>query len=213
MPTLQADRIDFLAHLGGLPHCSRTIDRQVRPGLLDPADTAPRTGAKAFHDEGSYPRRPRRRYSRSTSSWWLFSALAIADCSTFFTSPEIRRRRESDSVGQRLAGVRLPADRSRATTFSFCGLDPHHLGKRLRASSVGQAPALRDGFTHRLTSSSPACRPRGRNRCGSVRKLSELVADHVLGDQHRNRNFSPVVDTEGQADELRQDRRPTRPRS
>ena len=42
------------------------------------------------------------------------------------------------------------------------------------------------------------------------RELAELVADHVLGHQHRH-ELVAVVDAEGQADELRQDRRAPRP--
>jgi hypothetical protein len=37
------------------------------------------------------------------------------------------------------------------------------------------------------------------------REFAELVADHVLGDEDRNMLLA-VVDAEGQADELRQDR-------
>ncbi len=44
------------------------------------------------------------------------------------------------------------------------------------------------------------------------RELAELVADHVLGDEHRN-VLVAVVDAERQADELRQDRRAARSRS
>src|SRR5690348_687075 len=43
------------------------------------------------------------------------------------------------------------------------------------------------------------------------RELAELVADHVLGDQHRD-ELVAVVDAEGQTDELREDRRTARPR-
>src|SRR5690348_10872235 len=43
------------------------------------------------------------------------------------------------------------------------------------------------------------------------RELTELVADHVLGHEDRD-EFVPVVDAEGQADELREDRRTTGPR-
>src|SRR5258707_87847 len=43
------------------------------------------------------------------------------------------------------------------------------------------------------------------------RELAELVADHVLGDQHRD-ELVAVIDAKGQADELREDRRAPRPR-
>src|SRR5277367_902702 len=42
------------------------------------------------------------------------------------------------------------------------------------------------------------------------RELAEFVADHVLGDEHRDK-FVAVIDTKGQADELRKDRRAPRP--
>src|SRR5579884_4497743 len=42
------------------------------------------------------------------------------------------------------------------------------------------------------------------------RKLAELHADHFLVDRHRH-ELAAVVDIEGQADELRQDRRTARP--
>src|SRR5580704_9702437 len=42
------------------------------------------------------------------------------------------------------------------------------------------------------------------------RELAELVPDHVLGDQHRD-EFVPVIDTEGEPDKLRKNRRPARP--
>src|SRR5262249_4969697 len=42
------------------------------------------------------------------------------------------------------------------------------------------------------------------------RELTEFVADHVLGHQHRD-EFLAVVDAEGQSDELREDGRPARP--
>src|SRR5260221_5303962 len=42
------------------------------------------------------------------------------------------------------------------------------------------------------------------------RELAELVANHFLGDHHRN-VLLPIVDPEGQPDELRQDRRAPTP--
>jgi hypothetical protein len=41
------------------------------------------------------------------------------------------------------------------------------------------------------------------------RELAELVADHVFGHEH-GQELVPVVDTEREADELRQDRRAAR---
>src|SRR5262245_15452682 len=42
------------------------------------------------------------------------------------------------------------------------------------------------------------------------RELAEFVTDHVLGDEHRN-DLRTVVNLDGQADELRKDRRPAAP--
>src|SRR5690242_11375687 len=42
------------------------------------------------------------------------------------------------------------------------------------------------------------------------RELAELVADHLLSDDHRD-VLLPVIDAESQSDELRQDRRTPRP--
>src|SRR6185369_12227503 len=49
----------------------------------------------------------------------------------------------------------------------------------------------------------------GREGAGR-RELAELVTDHLLGDVHRDELLA-VVDAEGEPDELRQDRRTTRP--
>src|ERR1700685_4479313 len=46
--------------------------------------------------------------------------------------------------------------------------------------------------------------------CTGRRELAEFVADHFLGDDHRDVLLA-VVDAEGQADELRQDGRTPRP--
>ena len=42
------------------------------------------------------------------------------------------------------------------------------------------------------------------------RELPELVTDHVLSDQHRDK-FVAVIDTKCESDKLWKDRRPTRP--
>src|SRR6185312_12427271 len=42
------------------------------------------------------------------------------------------------------------------------------------------------------------------------RELAEFVPDHMLGHQYRD-EFVAVIDTEGEADELREDGRATRP--
>src|SRR5690348_891191 len=69
--------------------------------------------------------------------------------------------------------------------------------------------------------SSPRSRRRARRALGLAvgrmaveragrRELAELVADHLLGDEHRD-VLVAVVDTEGQPDELRQDGGPPAP--
>ena len=140
---------------------------------------------------------------RSTSSWWLFSALAIADCSTFFTSPAMRRLREGQ-LGQRRVG-RLAADRP-ATRFSLRGLVRSSVA---RPSPRCRPAAARPWLAHAyplfaFLSARVAVEGPGR------RELAELVADHVLGHQHRDELLA-VVDAEGQPDELRQDGRAPRP--
>src|SRR5262249_30721099 len=103
---------------------------------------------------------------------------------------------------------------SAATRLSFCGLT-----RMLRATALASLSArLRSGFF--LPMSVPRLRTSagggggggtlglavGRmavERAGR-RELAELVADHLLGHQHRN-VLLPVVDAERQPDELRQD--------
>ena len=76
---------------------------------------------------------------------------------------------------------------------------------RLRLG-VGDAARM-TGLAHdRLARLSPAVAGEGARR----RELAELVAHHVLVHLHRQ-ELVAVVDAEGQADELRQDRRAARP--
>ena len=71
---------------------------------------------------------------------------------------------------------------------------------RLRLAHAHFPPAaLRFAFVGRVAVEGPR-----------RRELAELVADHVFGDEHRDVLLA-VVDAEGQADELRQDRRAARP--
>src|SRR5215470_5982486 len=109
-----------------------------------------------------------------------------------------------------------------ATRLSFCGDT-----RSMRATALASLSARSRGRFFLLIASpsaSAACRRRGRRRrrgrhAGSAlrlavrrmaveragrRKLAELVADHLLGDHHRD-VLVTVVDAEGQADELRQD--------
>src|SRR5947209_1897978 len=101
-----------------------------------------------------------------------------------------------------------------ATRLSFCGLI-----RSIRAMALASLSArLRLCFSLLMTfqSSRPCSGPLGFLVAGVAveragrRKLTEFVAYHFL--IHRDRNMLlPVVDTEGQADELRQDRRATAP--
>src|SRR5438067_1732511 len=140
---------------------------------------------------------------RSTSSWWLFSALAIAACSTFLTSCAMRRRENVSSATAVAASLpRIDC----ATRFSFCGL--MRKARRKAEASVSarrrSAACLPISGPLRPLVAGVAIEGAGR------RELAELVADHVLGHQHRD-EFVTVIDAEGQPDELRKDRRSARP--
>src|SRR5262245_27231638 len=102
---------------------------------------------------------------------------------------------------------------SAATRFSFCGLT-----QMVRSTALASLSASARGRFFLLIASPPA-----RRRCGrsgpalglavgrmaverpGQRELTELVADHLLGHQHRD-VLVAVVDAERQSDELRQDR-------
>src|SRR5262249_2414651 len=158
------------------------------------------------------------------SSWWLFSALAIADSRHLRTSFATRLRENSRSASA--VATFLPR-MSAAMRLSFCGET-----RSMRAIALASfSPRLRSCARLPIVASSRArgrrrrrsrARPRARSRprpggralglaVGRVPvelarrgKLAELVADHLLGDQHGN-VLLPVVDPEGEADELRQD--------
>src|SRR5262249_8997621 len=104
-----------------------------------------------------------------------------------------------------------------ASRFSFCGLT-----RSIFATAFASFSASGRGWLFLLMSS-----PRSRRRAwtrralglaiGRVaveracrRELAELVADHLLGDQHRD-VLVPVVDAEREPDELRQDGRAPAP--
>ena len=76
--------------------------------------------------------------SSSTSSPWLFSALAIADCSVFFTSSLTRFFEKVRSASALSTGLlRISA----ATRFSFCGLV-----RSIRLTAIASLSATRRGF-------------------------------------------------------------------
>src|SRR3984893_13440829 len=156
----------------------------------------------------------------STSRSWLFSALAIADSRHLRTSLATRLRENSRSASA--VATFLPR-MSAANRLSFCGET-----RSMRAIALASFSArLRSCARLPIASSSRARGRRGR-RGGAARRalrlavgrvpveltrgreLAELVADHFLGDQHGN-VLLPVVDPEGEADELRQDGRAPAP--
>src|SRR5262249_14633865 len=119
-----------------------------------------------------------------------------------------------------------------ASRLSFCGLT-----RSIRATAFASFSARLRGWDFLLMSNNPrSCRRRAcaRRRTGGSRtraragraldlavgrmamegprwgKFAELVPDHLLGDHHRD-VLVAVVDSEGQADELRQDRRAPAP--
>src|ERR1700733_11161688 len=101
------------------------------------------------------------------------------------------------------------AGRSRiiaATRFSFRGLILRLL--TMHCASVSGRPRGWDGLlmsaTPRLLVGRVTAEGAGR------REFAELVADHVFVHLHRQKLVA-VVDSEGQANELRQDRRPAGP--
>ena len=143
---------------------------------------------------------------RSTSRLWLFSALAIAEFSTFFTSCAMRFLREGELVD----GRATPSCRGSAGghQVELARADAH--GAQHGLGLVVRLAAGCGWLAHRInpfeTFLSPPCDREGAGR----RELAELVADHLLGDVHRDELLA-VVDAERQADELRQDRRAARP--
>src|ERR1700694_2446057 len=162
----------------------------------------------------------------STSRSWLFSALAIADCRHLRTSRAMRLRENSRSASA--AATFLPRINC-ASRLSFCGLP-----RSMRATALASLSArLRSrAFLLILLSLGSAggrrCRARRRARHGRTggalrlaigrmaverarrRELAELVADHLFRHHHRN-VLLPIVDAEGQPDELRQYRRAPAP--
>src|SRR5580700_7346864 len=169
----------------------------------------------------------------STSRSWLFSALAIADSRHLRTSRAMRLRENSRSASA--VATFLPR-MSWARRLSFCGL----IRSMRATALASVSESARSRFFLLMTKPLPAsrraagrrcrrggrCRTRrsGARRAGAFglavrrmavkragrRELTEFVADHFLGDDHRDVLLA-VVDAEGEADELRQDGRAPRP--
>src|SRR5215203_4376044 len=134
----------------------------------------------------------------STSRSWLFSALAMALSRHLRTSREMRFCENSRSASA--VATFLPR-MSCATRFSFCG-ETRSMRATALASLSGSArgvAALPILLPLRLLVRRVAVEGAGR------RELAELVADHLLGHVDGD-VLLPVVDAEGEADELRQDR-------
>src|SRR5271168_573245 len=140
----------------------------------------------------------------STSSSWLFSALAIADSSAFFTSVEILLLENSRSASA--LDTFLPR-MSWASRFSFCGLT-----RSMRMVAFASLSARRRGLRCLDMTLSPLRLLVGGMAVERARRreFAELVADHFLRDRHRH-VLVTVVDAERDADELRQDRRAAAP--
>src|SRR5437764_11050297 len=150
----------------------------------------------------------------SMSSSWLFSAFAIADSRHLRTSLAMRLRENSRSASA--VATFLPRI-SCASRLSFCGLT-----RSIFAMAFASFSASARGWLFLLMSSPRSRRCARRRRAlglpvGRVaveragrRELAELVADHLLGDHHRD-VLVPVVDAEGEPDELRQDGRAPAP--
>src|ERR1700741_463546 len=166
----------------------------------------------------------------STSRSWLFSALAIADSRHLRTSRAMRLRENSRSASA--VATFLPR-MSCANRLSFCGLI-----RSMRATALASVSASARSRFFLLINLLPAsrraagrrcrrgrCRTRrGARRAGAFglavrrmaveragrRELTEFVADHFFGDDHRDVLLA-VVDAEGETDELRQDGRAPRP--
>src|SRR5580704_6412880 len=168
----------------------------------------------------------------STSRSWLFSALAIADSRHLRTSLAMRLRENSRSAS---AVCTFLPRMSWARRLSFCGLT-----RSMRATALASLSARSRSRFFLLINSAPASRctgcrrrrsgtfrrsaTRGRRGAGAFgfairrmtikragrREFAELVPDHFLGDDHRD-VLLPVIDAEGEPDELRQDGRTPRP--
>src|SRR4029078_5107248 len=142
---------------------------------------------------------------RSTSRLWLFSALAIAEFSAFFTSCAMRLWEKVSAWTAEAAFLpRMVA----ATRSSLRGLT-----RTVRSTALASLSASRrllEGLLiARLLLRNLLVARVGREGAGR-RELAELVTDHLLGDVHRDELLA-VVDAERQADELRHDRRAPRP--
>src|SRR5215471_11355557 len=121
----------------------------------------------------------------------------------------MRLRENSRSASA--AATALPRIKA-ATRLSFCGLT-----RILRATAFASLSARPRSRAFLLIAESSASSRTFRLAVRRMaierprrRKLAELVTDHLLGHQHRD-VLLPVVDPEGEPDELRQDGRAPAP--
>src|SRR5919199_642941 len=135
----------------------------------------------------------------STSRLWLFSALAMALSRHLRTSRAMRLRENSRSASA--VATFLPRI-SCARRFSFCGLT-----RSMRATALASFSGSARGVAALPILLGPLrLFVRGVAVEGARRReLAELVAHHLLGHVDRDVLLA-VVNAEGQADELRQDR-------
>src|ERR1700759_4872741 len=123
------------------------------------------------------------------SSWWLFSALAIADCRHLRTSLAMRLRENSSSASA--IATFLPRI-SCASRLSFCGLT-----RSILATAFASFSASARGWPFLLISSPRSGRARTRRALGLAvgrvpmeragrRELAELVAGDLPGDLDRD---------------------------
>src|SRR3712207_5673176 len=142
--------------------------------------------------------------SWSTSRRWLFSALAMALSSVFFTVCAMRRLL---NVRVATASCALRPRIRPAARLSLRGLT--RMFRVMACASVSSRSRSRFG----LPIGSAPLRLLVRRMAGEGpgrRELAELVAHHVLRHLHRD-ELLPVVDAEGQPHELWQDRAPPGP--
>ena len=179
---------------------SRTMTSNAR-NAFRPAPTTTAPSVKAFQTKArptvaSLTRAGRHRAGGCSPRW------QSPPSSTFLTSWAMRRREKVSSASA--AAAVLPRI-ERATRLSLRGSCASLAGRptpRCRRAGVRRRACLSGPPL-------PSCRRHGRRKSWSAR-IRRILADHVLGHQHRD-EFVAVVDAEGQPDELREDRRPARP--
>src|SRR5918995_4921924 len=132
--------------------------------------------------------------SSSMSASWLCSAFAIADSSTLRTMRAPFFGVYASTASALPTG--WPRTRS-ATRRHFCG--EMRAWRNMAETCIALLRSRLDLLGRRVTLENPR-----------RRELAQLVADHVLGDEHRH-VLAPVVHGDRQPDHVRQDHRAARP--